>query len=63
MTQFTQHSIETAPESSKTGLEGTKAAFGFVPNLQTFMAESPALLNSYGAAWDTPRRWSGLNAA
>lgn len=52
MTQFTQYTIDTAPEAAKAGLQGTKAAFGFVPNLQTFMAESPALLNSYGATWE-----------
>lgn len=51
MTPFTQHSIETAPVDAKTALEGAKKAFGFVPNLQTFMAESPALLNSYMQAW------------
>lgn len=61
MTPFTQHSIETAPQGSKAGLEGTKAAFGFVPNLQTFMAESPALLNSYGAAWDHFSKQTGFS--
>lgn len=49
MIPFTQYSPENAPEASKSGLEGAKKAFGFVPNLQTFMAESPALLNSYSA--------------
>lgn len=52
MTTFTQHTIETAPEGSKAGLERTIKAFGFVPNLASFMAESPALLNSYNAVWD-----------
>jgi AhpD family alkylhydroperoxidase len=52
MAQFTQYTTETAPEGSKPGLEGTRKAFGFIPNLQTFMAESPALLNGYGAVWD-----------
>lgn len=62
MTQFTQYSIETAPTASKPGLEGTKAAFGFVPNLQSFMAESPALLNSYGAVWDIFSKQTSLTA-
>lgn len=52
MTIFTQHTPEAAPEASKAALDGTKKAFGFVPNLQTFMAESSALLNSYSAVWD-----------
>lgn len=61
MTDFTQHTPETAPEGSKAGLEGAKAAFGFIPNLQTFMAESPALLNSYGQAWDNFHKQSHFN--
>lgn len=52
MTTFTQHTIDSSPEDSKAGLQGAKRAFGFVPNLQSFMAESPALLNSYTQAWD-----------
>ncbi len=61
MTQFTQYNAQNAPEASKAGLEGTKKAFGFVPNLQTFMAESPALLNSYGAAWDIFAKQTSFN--
>lgn len=52
MTNFNQYTIETAPSASKPGLEKAKAAFSFVPNLQSFMAESPAALNSYLAVWD-----------
>ena len=52
MTTFTQHTLDSAPEDAKTGLQNAKRAFGFVPNLQSFMAESPALLNSYMQAWD-----------
>jgi len=51
MSTFTQYTIETTPEGSKGGLEATKKAFGFVPNLQGFMAESPALLNAYSSVW------------
>jgi alkylhydroperoxidase family enzyme len=61
MIQFTKHTIETAPEGSKAALEGTKVAFSFVPNLQTFMAESPALLNSYGAAWENFSKQSSFS--
>lgn len=52
MTQFTAHTIETAPEAAKPIFEGVKAAFGFVPNLQSYMAESPELLAGYTALWD-----------
>lgn len=45
--QFTLHSLESAPEASKPLLTGAKQAFGFVPNLLSGMAESPALLEGY----------------
>lgn len=32
-----------------------------MPNLQTFMAESPALLNSYGAVWEIFGKQAGLS--
>lgn len=47
MNTFTTHTIESAPEESKTLLQGAKDAFGFVPNLLGTMAEAPALLESY----------------
>ncbi|WP_250462382.1 carboxymuconolactone decarboxylase family protein [Caballeronia sp. GAFFF2] len=52
MNTFTAYTIESAPNDSKSQLEGTKAAFGFVPNLQSFMAESPELLAGYSTLWD-----------
>jgi alkylhydroperoxidase family enzyme len=52
MNAFDTYTIETAPAQSKALLEGAKAAFGFVPNLQSFMAESPELLAGYSALWD-----------
>lgn len=52
MNTFNTYTIDTAPAESKTLLEGTKAAFNFVPNLQSFMAESPELLAGYSALWD-----------
>ncbi|OBR46709.1 hypothetical protein [Paraburkholderia tropica] len=52
MNTFNAYTIDTAPADSKPLLEGTKAAFGFVPNLQSFMAESPELLAGYSALWD-----------
>ena len=60
MTIFTQYTMETAPANSKPGLEGAKKAFGFLPNLQSFMAESLALLNSYGAVWDVFHKQTSL---
>jgi AhpD family alkylhydroperoxidase len=52
MSQFTVYTIESAPAASKPILEGVKQAFGFVPNLQSNMAESPELLIGYSTLWD-----------
>lgn len=52
MTQFTAYTAETAPEAARPTLGAAKAAFGFVPNLQAHMAESPELLAGYSALWD-----------
>lgn len=47
MTEFTNHTIESAPAASKALLEGAKQKVGFVPNLYAGMAEAPALLEGY----------------
>ncbi|GAB5471075.1 MAG: carboxymuconolactone decarboxylase family protein [Rhodospirillales bacterium] len=47
MTDFTTHTIESAPEASKPYLEGAKQAYSFVPNLLGTMASAPALLEGY----------------
>lgn len=47
MTDFTTHTIESAPDGAKPLLQGAKDALGFVPNLFANMAESPALLEGY----------------
>jgi len=52
MPPFQSYTIDTAPAASKAGLEDTQRAFGFVPNLQSYMAESPELLAGYSALWD-----------
>nr|WP_315382276.1 carboxymuconolactone decarboxylase family protein [uncultured Sphingomonas sp.] len=52
MTDFTAYTVETAPTAARPIFEGVKAAFGFVPNLQAYMAESPELLAGYTALWD-----------
>ncbi|WP_417469493.1 carboxymuconolactone decarboxylase family protein [Maricaulis sp.] len=49
MTDFTLHTVETAPEGSRPSLEESQAAFGFVPGLHATMAESPQLLAGYKA--------------
>ncbi len=52
MNHFPHHTIDTAPAASQPLLDGAKRAFGFVPNLQAHMAESPELLAGYSALWD-----------
>ncbi len=47
MTDFTLHTIESAPEAGKPLLEKSQAAFGMLPGLHAVMAESPALLEAY----------------
>ncbi len=49
---FTRYTADTAPAAAQPILAGVKAAFGFVPNLQATMAESPELLAGYSALWD-----------
>jgi uncharacterized peroxidase-related enzyme len=41
------HDTGSAPESSRPLLEKAEGAFGFVPNILSIMAESPALLEAY----------------
>ncbi|WP_186017879.1 carboxymuconolactone decarboxylase family protein [Burkholderia gladioli] len=52
MSHFPAYTIDTAPAASRATLEATKKAFGFLPNLQAHMAESPELLAGYSALWD-----------
>lgn len=47
MTDFTIHTVETAPEAAKPILEGAEKGLGFVPNLYATMAQSPELLKAY----------------
>ncbi|OLQ72199.1 hypothetical protein BIT28_24570 [Photobacterium proteolyticum] len=47
MSKFIKYSQYNAPQDSLAQLEAAKASMGFVPNLLGYMAESPALLNSY----------------
>ncbi|MEK6421287.1 MAG: carboxymuconolactone decarboxylase family protein [Burkholderia gladioli] len=52
MNTFPSYTIDTAPDASKPLLEGARKAFGFLPKLQSHMAESPELLAGYSALWD-----------
>ncbi len=47
MTNFNVHTIDTAPDQSRSLLEGAQQAFGFVPNLIGVLAESPAAAEAY----------------
>jgi uncharacterized peroxidase-related enzyme len=47
MTQFTIHTLESAPEGSRRLMEQLNTRFGFVPNLAATMAESPAMLEGF----------------
>ncbi len=47
MTDFTTHTIQSAPDAAKPLLEGAQKAYGFVPNLLGTMATAPSLLEGY----------------
>ena len=48
---FQSYTADTAPDASKPLLAAVKGQFGFVPNLQSIMAESPELLAAHGSLW------------
>lgn len=47
MTEFTLHSLDTAPDGSKPFLDNSVKAFGMIPGLHAVMAASPAMLEGY----------------
>ena len=47
MSDFTLYDETNAPQGARKTLEGTKKAFGFIPNLLAAMAEAPALAEAY----------------
>ncbi|UTW12876.1 carboxymuconolactone decarboxylase family protein [Marinobacterium rhizophilum] len=47
MTDFTLHTLESAPADSKPLLENSLKSFGMIPNLHAVMAEAPGLLEGY----------------
>jgi alkylhydroperoxidase family enzyme len=46
MDTFPIHTLETAPEKSKSALQALQSAFGFLPNIAAAMSTSPVLINS-----------------
>jgi alkylhydroperoxidase family enzyme len=46
MSNYQIHTIDSAPENSKSGLEQLQRAFGVVPNIAAAIANSPKLINS-----------------
>ena len=49
MHNYQMYDETTAPEQSRQTLKQARARFGLIPNLMAVMAESPALVNAYGA--------------
>lgn len=49
MSEFTLHTVESAPEASKPMLEQARQSLGRIPGLYAVMAESPSLLEGYQA--------------
>ena len=46
MSAFPMHSLQSAPEKSKPGLQSLQAAFGFIPNIAASIANSAVLIDS-----------------
>lgn len=49
---------DSAPQKSKEILEKTQKGLGFIPNMYAYMANAPALLNGYAAAYTAFRESS-----
>lgn len=47
MSEFTRHTLESAPQDSRPLLESAKADYGMIPNLLAVLAESPGTLEAY----------------
>ncbi len=56
MTEFTAHSIDSAPEGSRAAMESVKSLFGFVPNLYGVLAESQVAIEGYQALGEALRK-------
>ena len=58
---FEKRTIENAPEETREALKNAKEKNGFVPNLYSVLANSPAALKTYLSAIDNFRKHSGFN--
>lgn len=47
MSEFTIHTLDTAPQASIKLLHNTEKHLGFIPNLYAAVSESPATLEAY----------------
>ncbi|TNF92893.1 MAG: carboxymuconolactone decarboxylase family protein [Gammaproteobacteria bacterium] len=47
MSNFPDHTLETAPEESRPFMETTRQVYGMIPNLMAKMATSPAIAEAY----------------
>jgi uncharacterized peroxidase-related enzyme len=47
MSEFTLHTVESAPEAARAMLQGAQKQTGFVPNLYANLANAPAALEAY----------------
>ena len=52
MERFPVHTIDSAPEASKSALRDVQARFGMIPNLAGAMATSPVLVQSFIGIFD-----------
>lgn len=52
MSVFRKYDLEDAPEEARETLAAVRRDFGFVPNLERYLAGSPVALKAYVALWD-----------
>jgi alkylhydroperoxidase family enzyme len=52
MERFPVHTLDSAPEASKSALRDVHARFGLIPNLASAMATSPVLIQSFIGIFD-----------
>src|ERR1700722_16576154 len=52
MSRFPLHTIDSAPDASKSALRDVEARFGVIPNLAAAMATSPVLIRSFVGIFD-----------
>lgn len=53
---FVDHTVDSAPEASRSALRATREKFGFVPSAMARLAESPSVVAAFGrlvAIWES----------